>query len=97
MLETVALTGFHILATTRKEDAVPGSSRWRSFPVPPMTLDNSLLILKKCCKAVDSLPRESASQVRHRSGFYRPFAVSRFDITYTQKCFMFPNMLPGPN
>lgn len=63
VLEAVDKMGFHILATTRNEDAVPAGERWCRLPVAEIGEDDALLILKKCSNASGSVPRGPALQV----------------------------------
>lgn len=55
--------GFHVLATTRNEDAVPTGPRWVVQPVLPMTEDDSLLVLQKCSGALGKVPRVAGLEV----------------------------------
>lgn len=67
VLEATGTMGFHVLATTRKEHAIPSSPGWRLLPVPPLGEDDALLVLKNYSGSPVHLPRESALQVsRHR-------------------------------
>lgn len=63
VLEAAGTMGFTIIATTRKEDAVPPGGQWRSFPVLPMDEEDALLVLKAYSGALLPVPRESALRV----------------------------------
>ncbi|CAM9956525.1 unnamed protein product [Scytosiphon promiscuus] len=63
VLETADAMGFHVLATTRNEDAVPTGPRWFVQPVLPMKVDDSLLVLQKCSGALREVPRAAGLEV----------------------------------
>lgn len=63
ILQAVSVMGFQILATTRKEAAIPASPGWRSIAIPCMDEDVSLRLLQKCSGALSDVPRQPALQV----------------------------------
>ncbi|CAM9768461.1 unnamed protein product [Scytosiphon promiscuus] len=75
ILEAASLMGFQILATTRKEAAIPTCPGWHSHAVARMDEDASLRVLQNCSGAPSAVPRQPALEVADTCAFL-PLALA---------------------